>query len=189
MTTTLRDRFEEVDQIPSPWDGPGTTQQVRPARRRPFLIAATAAAAVIAIVLAVSGRDAGPKGDASWITATQGMCVEQYSIGTLANRSFAFEGVISDVQGPADPESPDPASATTNVTFDVVRWFWGGTGAETSRRTYAVASSVGELDASVGAELLVAGDEDFMWACGFTQPATDQGRTDFETAAAARAAS
>jgi len=191
MSTSLKERFREVDRIPSPWDGPpGTPEQVRrPRRSYGPILAASAAAAAIAVAIVVSARSGAPNGDASWLTGpAQASCVEQYSPDTLAQRSWAFEGVITDVHGPADPDSPDPADMTTTIRFDVVKWFWGGAGAEASRRTYSVASSAGALDASIGARLLVSGDEDFVWSCGFTQPVTERGRSEFEAAASGRQA-
>jgi hypothetical protein len=38
----------------------------------------------------------------------------------------------------------------------------------------------------MGARLLVAGDEDFIWSCGFTQPATEAARSDYEAAVGRR---
>jgi hypothetical protein len=189
MTTSLKDRFREVDRIPSPWDdaSPRTHHAPAPSRARPFLVAASAAAAVLAVVVVLSVRDAGPAADASWLTGGGQMCVEQYSQETLARRTYAFDGVITDVQGPTDPTSPDPGDMTTMIRFDVVRWYWGGSGPQASRMTYSTASSSEALDASIGAELLVAGDEDFVWSCGFTQPTTPRGRAEFEAAAARRA--
>ena len=194
MKISLKERFREVDVIPTPWDGraAGTAPLVGPTRGgrgRAFVFAAAAAAAaaaVIALALVVLTREQAPHADVSWLVNAQASCIEQYSPGALANRSYAFEGVITDVRAPVDPESPDPSDLTSTITFDVVKWFWGGSGAETSRQTYATASSAGELDGSVGARLLVSGDGDFVWACGFTQPVTDQGRADFEGAAGAR---
>jgi hypothetical protein len=195
MTTSLKARFREVDAVPTPWDdrASAAAYEVRllsgTRRRRLAVAVPAAAAAAIALTLVLVSRDGAPLGgDASWLMDPAQRCVEQYSPATLEHRSYAFEGVISDVQGPADPDSPDPADLTTTITFDVLRWFWGGSGSEASRRTYAVASSAGELDGSVGARLLVSGDEDFVWACGFTQPATEQGRSEFEAAAATRGA-
>lgn len=142
MKPSLKERFREVDTIPTPWEeGPGVaTRQTRPTRGgrgRVLIVATAAAAAAIALAVVVITREPAPQGDASWLVNAQASCVEQYSPRALENRSFAFEGAITDVQGPADPESPDPAATTTTVTFDVERWFWGGSGLETTRRTYA----------------------------------------------------
>ena len=199
MNTSLQDRFRQVDAIPTPWDERARTLlpgpvPLRSAPRRGLALAGAAAAVAIvaALVLVVGSADRdteAPRADASWLVAQGiGSCVEQYSVGTLAERGYAFEGVITDVAGPSDPSSPDPADPTTTVTFEVVRWFWGGSGPSAERRTYSLASSAGELDASIGARLLVAGDEDFIWSCGFTQPATDRARSDYEAAAGMRSA-
>jgi hypothetical protein len=195
MSMSLRERFREVDKIPSPWDERAevATHQsgsVPDRKSRGLLVAASAATAAVALALTlvVLARDAERLGDASWLTDNeQASCVEAYSPRTLQERSYAFEGAITDVQAPANPDSPDPTATATTVTFDVVRWFWGGTGANTSRRTYAMASSAGEIDGSIGARLLVSGDEDFLWACGFTQPVTPQGTAEYEAAGLRRA--
>jgi hypothetical protein len=124
-----------------------------------------------------------PAGDASWLVAPGiGSCVEQYSVETLARRGYAFEGVITGVSDPADPSSLDPADQTTTVSFEVLRCFWGGAGPSAERRTYSLASSAGELEAAIGARLLVAGDDKFIWSCGFTKAATETARSDYEAA-------
>ncbi|HEX6579589.1 MAG TPA: hypothetical protein VF195_01780 [Actinomycetota bacterium] len=196
MTTSLKDRFRQVDAIPTPWDERAAAVPTQPpqaashwAPRALVLGAAAVAVAFVAIVAgpAVEQRPA-PRGDASWLVGAQQSCVEQYSVEALANREYAFEGVIGDVAGPADPESPDPAHLTTTVTFEVERWFWGGSDAEIALQTYAATSSVGELEDSVGARLLVSGDDIYIWACGFTQPASEQARSDYGAAAAERSA-
>jgi hypothetical protein len=198
MNKSLRDRFRQVDAIPTPWDERARTLpapvplETRP--RHSFALAAAAAAvaviAAVGLVVGSADRDTeAPPADASWLVA-QGIssCVEQYSVVTLAERGYAFEGVITDVAGPSDPSSPDPADQTTTVTFEVVQWFWGGSAPSAERRTYSLASSTEELEASIGARLLVAGDEDFIWSCGFTQPATDTARSEYEAAAGRRSA-
>lgn len=196
MNTSLQDRFRQVDAIPTPWDERARplSQPVAPttSSRRGFAL--TAAAVGVAIVAAIGvfigsadGDIEAPRADASWLVAQGiGSCVERYSVETLTDRGYAFEGVITDVAGPTDPDSPDPADQTTTVTFEVVRWFWGGSGPASVRRTYSLASSAGRMEASIGARLLVAGDEDFIWSCGFTQPATGTARSDYEAAAGRR---
>jgi hypothetical protein len=198
MTASLQDRFRHVDAIPTPWDerAGALPQPVAPRTkpRRGFALTAAAAAIAVGAVGAIvfssgDNETEAPRADASWLVAQgAGSCVEQYSVETLADRGYAFEGVITDVAAPDDPTSPDPAAQTTSVTFDVVRWYWGGSGPSAARRTYAVASSAGEVEASIGARLLIAGDEDFIWACGFTQPVTETARSDYEAAAGMRGA-
>jgi hypothetical protein len=121
------------------------------------------------------------------LTRTAGSCVERYSPRTLQGRSWAFEGVITAVDEPVGPDATDPGGSTTTVTFDVVRWFWGGSEEVASLRTYTSPSSAGEVERSLGARLLLAGEEDFLWQCGFTRPFTEERLREFEAAASARA--
>lgn len=200
MKSSLEERFAEVDRLPTPWgEVEGDVEAIprRPPRRRvtaaSLLAASIAAAAVLGIVLVggnaprVAPR---PVSDASWLVADgAGSCVEQYSPQTLPNRAWAFEGVIAAVESPfesADPDSDQAGVGTTTVTFDVERWFWGGTGNRVSLLTYATPSSAGGVEGSVGAHLLASGDAEFLWACGFTRPFSDGVLQDFRAAAAAR---
>jgi hypothetical protein len=189
MNKSLKDRFSEVDFIPTPWDE--TARGVNHfAKRRSsrtaihgLLAASLVVAGALAVVFVDKRQEAGP--DATWLLGeTQGRCVEQYSPSTLHNRSWAFEGVITDVEGPAGPPGEDPGQGTSRVTFEVHRWFWGGSGEQISLRTYASPSSVGDVGDSVGAHLLVSGEEDFLWSCGFTKPFTEVALRHFDAAAA-----
>lgn len=197
MKNSMRERFREVDRVPSPWDeAADDSSEIVDSRRvgRKGGLALLAAAVVMATALGVVLLDQEDHAhrlapDASWqLAETQASCVEQYSPQTLPTRSWAFEGVIAGVEPPANASSDDPGLTTTTVTFDVTRWFWGGSGERVSLRTYSFPSSAGELNASVGAQLLVSGEEDFFWLCGgFTQPSTtEQGQDEFEAAATAR---
>jgi hypothetical protein len=190
MNKSLKDRFSEVDFIPTPWDetARGVNHFAKRRSSRTAIHGLLAASLVVAGALAVvfvdiEGQEAGP--DATWLLGeTQGRCVEQYSPSTLHNRSWAFEGVITDVEGPADPPGEDPGQGTSTVTFEVHHWFWGGSGEQISLRTYASPSSVGDVGDSVGAHLLVSGEEDFLWSCGFTKPFTEVALRHFDAAAA-----
>jgi hypothetical protein len=195
MTSSLKERFREVERIPTPWDdaarGSVPLAEPRPAGmiRAVAIAASLALAAALAIVLV--DRDADPRGgpeprDVSWLTRTEGHCVERYSPQALEGRSWAFEGVITAVDGPLDPHAVDPGGSATTITFDVTRWFWGGSDQRISLRTYTSPSSAGEVERSLGARLLLAGEEDFLWQCGFTQPFTEQRLLEFEAAASAR---
>lgn len=194
MKHSMRERFRDVDRVPSPWDE-AAGDAIEIGRRRSDRrvgLALLAATVVMATALAVVFLDqedhAHPRApDASWLLTETASCVEQYSPRTLQMRSWAFEGVIAGIEAPIDPPAEDLAGTTT-VRFDVTRWFRGGSGEQISLRTYSTPSSAGELDRSVGARLLVSGEQDFLWLCGgFTQPATGTGRSEFEDAAAARA--
>jgi hypothetical protein len=194
MKRSLKDRFREVDLVPTPWDEAGADAHgvtVRSRSRRgvtAFALVAAALAIVAAVAVVVARPEASsPTPDASWLVSdTQASCIEQYSPQTLPNRDWAFDGVIETVENPADPHSEDPGQTTTTVTFDVARWFWGGSGKQISLQTYAGPSSAGDVEESIGSHLLVSGDEDFLWLCGFTQPFSAAGEGEFEAAAAGR---
>jgi hypothetical protein len=194
MTKSLKDRFREVDRVPTPWDtsgggartipSPSSTSRVRTIVLAAASLAVAGAVAVVAIVGA-DGAGRTPAPDASWLVSTeQGRCVEQYSADTLPNRDYAFEGVVAAVDPPANSD-PDPGGSATTVTFDVQRWFWGGTEDRVSLKTYAVPPvSTEAVEASIGAHVLVSGDAEFFWSCGFTKPFSEGAAGEFEAAAA-----
>jgi hypothetical protein len=97
--------------------------------------------------------------------------VEPFSVENLAGRDFAFDGTITDIVPPGDAESEEEAGAT-EVTFQVHRWYKGGTGETVTVKTYeqpgVVTSMEGSLDLTVGTRLLASGDDVFLWSCGFT---------------------
>lgn len=101
----------------------------------------------------------------SSVTA-MGSCVEQYSLDTLKDRDYAFDGVVDEIRQSAGDTAEDV------VVFDVSRWYKGSNEGKTTRRAYgfAAVTSAGGKPHAVGERLLVAGDEDFVWECGFTQP-------------------
>lgn len=193
MRKSLEDRFHEVDRMPTPWDGSaGQEAPSAPSSRTRVRVVALAAASLaiagLAAVVAIGAPDGGGPAvdpDASWLLTTQGSCVERYSAGTLPDRDYAFEGVVAAVDPPANLEGTDLGGATTTVVFDVRRWYWGGTGDRASLRTYAVPPvSTEAIDVSIGAHLLVSGDEDFLWSCGFTKPFSEGAASEFEATAA-----
>lgn len=118
-----------------------------------------AAGATLALVLALGG---GPGG--LFPTGTTGpgaaFCVEQYSLTTLANRAFAFDGSVTAISG-------------DRVTFAVGAAFRGVSGSsvilDAPGMTGTAVTSAGGPNLVVGARYLVAGDATFAWACGFTQ--------------------
>jgi hypothetical protein len=105
-----------------------------------------------------------------------GSCVEQFSVEGLAARDFAFDGTVSGVVTRGD-EQAETGATPTEVTFQVRRWYKGGSGDSVTLKTYeqpgAVTSIEGGLDLSVGTRLLAAGDDDFLWSCGFSMPYTE----------------
>ena len=88
-------------------------------------------------------------------------CVERYSPQTLADRSFSFDGTVSAIAG-------------DEVTFRVGHWFKGAAGDSVTLTatgmTGTAITSVGGPHLAVGERYLVAGEDHFAWACGFTQP-------------------
>jgi hypothetical protein len=146
----------------------GTTQPAR-RRRRIFVPAvagmALAAFAVVALVgprvLApgvVPGGSATPGASANPGSA---MCVEQYSADTLKNRAFAFDGTVTAIAG-------------DEVTFKVNQSFKGTSGESltltATGMTGTAITSAGGPNLALGERYLVAGEDHFAWACGFTQP-------------------
>lgn len=123
---------------------------------------------VIALAAACStnGADEADTGGPQTVTGdgpgSAGMCVETYSPETLRNRELAFDGTVRTVE---------EADGAQQVTFDVHRWFKGGEGGEATLVAYGFGgiTSVGGGERKVGDRLLVAGDDDFVWECGFTQ--------------------
>jgi hypothetical protein len=120
--------------------------------------AAVAGVAVFALLLNNGGGTPTPSdGPGPGI----GSCVETYSLETLANRDFAFDGTVTAIDG-------------DQVTFDVGQSFAGDVAGSitltASGMTGTSVTSAGGPNLAVGERYLVAGDESFAWACGFTQP-------------------
>lgn len=157
------------------------TAPVGPRWRRPRWLAA--AAVLVAVIAVAAGLAIGADGDdepreavAPSTTApgatdpgiTPGgglsaMCVEIYSLDTLAAREVAFAGTVTAVAG-------------DQVTFAVDEWYRGPGGDEITlggaEAFGAGLTSVsdGAVSLEPGTRLLVAGDGGFAWSCGFTQP-------------------
>jgi hypothetical protein len=85
--------------------------------------------------------------------------VELYSLETLANRAFAFDGTVEAIEG-------------TLVTFRVNEWYRGGEGDTVTLDGGTLLGITAGSDTALepGGRYLVAGDETFAWGCGFTQP-------------------
>jgi hypothetical protein len=130
-------------------------------KSRPFLawgagLAAAAAVGVMAFVLLLN-RGGAPGGPNPGI----GSCVQTYSLATLAARDFAFDGRVIAIDG-------------DQVTFSVGKAFKGDVGGEVTLTatgmTGTAVTSAGGPTLAIGGRYLVAGDDTFAWACGFTQP-------------------
>lgn len=88
-------------------------------------------------------------------------CVETYTLDSLGRRSFAFDGTVVAIEGRQE------------VTFDVNEVFRGAASNRITLTamgmTPTVISSLGGPTLMPGGRYLVAGDDHFVWACGFTQ--------------------
>lgn len=129
----------------------------RPYRAWGAGLAAAAAVGVVAFVLLLNRGGAPGGGPGSGI----GSCVATYSLSTLAARDFAFDGTVAAIDG-------------DRVTFRVGQAFKGDLGGEVTLTatgmTGTSVTSAGGPTLAVGGRFLVAGDDTFAWACGFTQP-------------------
>ena len=104
-------------------------------------------------------------------------CVEQYNLGTLAKRSFAFDGTVRSVT------KTDSETGADQVTFDVGHWYKGGTSDQITLKTYGVGrvTSAGSISGRSGERLLVTGEDNILWTCGFTQAYSPAVATQWET--------
>jgi hypothetical protein len=89
-------------------------------------------------------------------------CVDPYrGPGSINGRSFAFDGTVTAISG-------------EQVTFTVTRSYRGSIGATASLRAPGMTgqsiTSAGGPILKVGNRYLVAGDDHFVWPCGYTQP-------------------
>jgi hypothetical protein len=108
--------------------------------------------------------------------------IEQYSAKSLRQRAFAFDGTVVGIETRVDSKLPDGDQERSWVTFQVHRWFRGGTADEVpiwfdGRREFGL---------DPGVRLLVSGqprwggaplDNPIAWPGGFTRP-WDEGTAD-----------
>ncbi|MDQ2966384.1 MAG: hypothetical protein M3R57_11100 [Chloroflexota bacterium] len=137
------------------------TRQPAPRRRAMAPLLAGAAIAGFALVALVGPRLLAP-GATPGGTPNPGSaaCVEQYSLDTLKNRTFSFDGTVTGIAG-------------DEVTFRVNEAFKGSSGESVTLTaagmTGTAITSAGGPNLAVGERYLVAGEDHFAWACGFTQ--------------------
>lgn len=131
-------------------------------RRRLLPPLAGVALAAVAVVAILGSRGPGPgivPGGSSNVGAAS--CIETYGPNTLAKRSFAFDGTVTGIAG-------------DEVTFKVNVRYKGTAGDSVTLTaigmTGTAITSAGVPNLAVGERYLVAGEEHFVWACGFTQP-------------------
>jgi hypothetical protein len=125
-------------------------------------VALVATAGAIAIAVAVLGRGATPGlGPDPSGPPQVGACVEIYSLETLPHRTYAFDGTVTSI-------------TRDEVTFQVNEAFRGVGAAEVTLTATGMTGTAITLghgpSLSVGERYLVAGDDRFVWGCGFTQP-------------------
>ena len=149
-----------------------TMGRAKPARLAGLGIG-VATAAALALVLFLGGRGAAPGVAPGSSDAEPGgvagspngpisaSCVEQYSPASLTNREFAFDGTVTGISG-------------EKVTFAVNAAYRGASGEsvmlDAPGMTGTAITSAGGPSLQVGERYLVAGDDTFVWSCGFTQP-------------------
>jgi hypothetical protein len=111
-------------------------------------------------------------------TAPQiGLCVEAYSLETLPRRTIAFDGTVTSKSG-------------DEVTFAVNSAYRGVAGPSITLTAQGMSgtsiTSVGGPTLEVGGRYLVAGEDQFAWDCGFTQPFDEGVAADWARTFAAR---
>lgn len=146
---------------------PGSTARRRPIWAFGALAAAAAAAVVVIAVTVTSGGGApSPSQDPGTGVGQEpavgiGSCVETYNLDTLADREFAFDGTVVGIEG-------------DQVTFDVNSVYVGDLGGSialtATGMTGTSITTAGGPSLIEGERYLVAGDAEFVWGCGFTQP-------------------
>ena len=157
---------------PSPQDQP---PEPAPERKSRLWIVAIAAVVALGVAMAAVAMrtseepkervstDDGQTGAVTEEQPASGSCVELYDLETLDNREFAFDGTVKEVR-------------SDRAEFTVNEWFRGGEGDEVSKGGATGSSGLTpeedypNVGLAPGERFLVAGDGDFAWACGFTQP-------------------
>jgi hypothetical protein len=124
--------------------------------------AGVAALGALALVLAFGGGGSAPGIAPGGSTGTgSAACVEPYSPTAITHRTFAFDGTVSAING-------------EQVTFTVGTAYRGAADGtitlEAPGMTGTAITSAGGPNLALGQRYLVAGDDHFAWACGYTQP-------------------
>ncbi|HYF10673.1 MAG TPA: hypothetical protein VEC09_00065 [Actinomycetota bacterium] len=114
------------------------------------------------------------------IVAEEGLtsCAFEFSVEALRDRGFAFDGEVTGI------EAPEAMDAPYVVTFEVGRWYTGGDSPTIALKTYDISgtSLAGDLGLEIGDRVLAAGDDGFLWGCGFSAHYDDDGAARFERA-------
>ncbi len=132
-----------------------------PQRSRLLGLGVLGAAGALALVLVAGQFSPAPLAPTPSQDTGSAACVELYSLDTLANRAFAFDGTVKAIDG-------------DTVTFNVNEAYRGGGDGTLSLQapgmTGTAITSAGGPNLEVGERYLVAGDAQFAWGCGYTQP-------------------
>lgn len=116
----------------------------------------------------------GPLGDGG-ATAS---CVESYSVTTIGNRAFAFDGTVVAIAPGATNRSGNGVLDTVAVSFAVHEWFAGGTAETVTVDLIGPTSKIAGDETPAyeeGTRLLVSGeprwggeplDDAIAWSCG-----------------------
>jgi hypothetical protein len=109
-------------------------------------------------------------------------CAVEYSPTTLARRAFAFDGVVVSTGKSVSDRGDDADFGLPGVTFEVLRWYAGGTGSTVTVDVQGVdGQDRAQTDGSPspGTRLLVSGEprwgghspllDPIAWGCGFTR--------------------
>ena len=105
-------------------------------------------------------------------------CVESYTVKTIGNRAFAFDGTVVAIARAGTNKSDKGALDTVAVTFVVNEWFKGGTNETVTVDLLAPTSNIAGDETPAyeeGTRLLVSGeprwggqplDDAIAWSCG-----------------------
>lgn len=151
-------------------------------RSAPAIVGGTAAVIAVTVVAGVlmtrggSGTTTPADGTGDELTdpggGFAGMCVELYSPEGLANREWAFDGVVESIDGFLG-------------TFSVNEYYKGDLGESVTLQVGPLTgmTSVGDDTVlAVGERYLVSGHSDEAWGCGFSQPYSDDAAAEWQAA-------
>ncbi len=111
-----------------------------------------------------------------------GSCVESYSTDTLADRSFAFDGIVLATGSSVSEEGDESDLELPSATFEVREWYVGGTDDQVTvdMQTVTPSPEVPEpaVAYGIGSRLLISGeprwggsslDAPIAWGCEFSR--------------------
>ena len=99
--------------------------------------------------------------------------MEEYTAAAVADRAFAFDGVVIEIAGSVSDQGGEGDLGLPGVTFRINQWFSAG-----GRRTFRVDLQAPEDSFDIGSRLLVSGEsrwgeadlaDAIAWGCGFTR--------------------